>query len=124
MLLRLSRYHCGLAGFESAAAADMAGRSLGRHLLVSSAATRAHEDTTDRTGWSSSERSEMLAAARRAALELREGRVKSRGSGIDTRVGRAGVSVGLGKEQKANETFLSSSGLVLYNPPTMRFIIS
>ena len=72
MRLRLSRCHCGLAGYESAAA-GMAERRLGKHPQVVSAEMMAHENTDGPTGLSSSVRSDLSTAARRAALEVREG---------------------------------------------------
>jgi hypothetical protein len=87
-------------GFASAVA-DMEGRRSGRHLLVVSAAMKAHEDMSDRTVWSSSATNELLTAARRAALEdaRARGLVKSTRVGNRYEVGRVGVSFCLGKQK-------------------------
>ena len=59
-------------GFESAAAGTEE-RSLGKHLQVADVETMAREGTGGPTGSSSSLRSALSTAVRRAALEMREG---------------------------------------------------
>jgi hypothetical protein len=89
-------------GFESAVA-DMEGRRSGRHLLVVSVAMKAHEDMSDRAVWNSSARSELLTAARRAALEdaRARGLVKSTRVGNRYESGPGWRELLSGEEQKA-----------------------
>ena len=99
-------------------------RSLGMHLRDVSVGMRAHEGTGGLTGKSSCARSEVSTAARRAAALGRGARARARVK--STRVGNryesgprwaGGVSAcWSGEEGKDIETFLSSSGLVLFIP--------
>ena len=94
------------------------------HLRGVSVETRVHEGISDPTGKNSSARSEVSTAVRRAALErwaregsreVDEGResIREWAAALGWRRERLLVR---GREGKDIETFLSSSGLVLFIP--------
>lgn len=92
-------------------------KSLGKHLRVASVEMKVREDISDQTGMSSSSRNELSPAARRTALErcaqgsreVDEGRESIREWAAARWRERSLV-----RGKKDIETFLSSSGLVLY----------
>ena len=122
--MRLLRCHCGLAGCENAAA-GMEERSLGMHLRGVSVETRVHGGISDPTGKNSSARSEVSTAVRRAALErwaregsreVDEGRESIREWAAQGPLSWRRERLLVRGRREDIETFLSSSGLVLFIP--------